>query len=142
MLLFSLCAQVYKSSKLGKPYWYNKSTGVTSWEPPPVDAHGSGSSKSAAAGGGDSSGGAEEGGSKLIEGEARPQPLVDSGGSSSGGGGAGGGGGGGGVGGAGGSGGAGEVVLPPGWRRYVSTSTGKPYFYNKATKETRWEPPT
>ncbi len=28
-----------------------------------------------------------------------------------------------------------------GWKRYISTSTAKPYFYNKATKETRWEPP-
>ena len=32
-------------------------------------------------------------------------------------------------------------VCAQGWKRYVSNSTGKPYYYNKATKETRWEPP-
>lgn len=32
--------KVYKSSTLGKPYWYNKATGETAWRPPTTDKPG------------------------------------------------------------------------------------------------------
>ena len=34
-----------------------------------------------------------------------------------------------------------KVVLPAGWKMVVSKSTGKPYYYKKSTKETRWTIP-
>ena len=38
------------------------------------------------------------------------------------------------------SGGAPES-LPPGWERAVDTVTGRPYFYNRSSGESRWDPP-
>ena len=34
-----------------------------------------------------------------------------------------------------------KAVLPAGWKMVVSKSTGKPYYYKKSTKETRWTIP-
>lgn len=34
------------------------------------------------------------------------------------------------------------MVLPAGWEQKVSSSRGIPYYYNKQTGESRWEPPT
>lgn len=35
-----------------------------------------------------------------------------------------------------------EDDLPPGWRQRVSRSTGKTYYYNETTNESRWQRPT
>ena len=35
-----------------------------------------------------------------------------------------------------------EVVLPPGWERAVDPRTGKTYYANRSTRETRWTPPS
>lgn len=33
------------------------------------------------------------------------------------------------------------VTLPPGWEQTNDPTSGKPYYFNRATSETRWEPP-
>ncbi|CAK0814756.1 unnamed protein product [Prorocentrum cordatum] len=76
----------------GRPYFCNRSTGESSWTPPPAPAGGPGGY-----GGG-------------------PGP--------------------GGPGGPGGS-----PPLPQGWEQAPDPKSGKPYYFNRATGETRWEPP-
>jgi len=35
----------------------------------------------------------------------------------------------------------GQPILPPGWTSTLDSSTGKYYYYNTETQETRWDPP-
>merc|ERR1712039_1123710 len=35
----------------------------------------------------------------------------------------------------------GATPLPPGWESTTDPASGKPYFFNRATNETRWDPP-
>ena len=67
--------KVYKSSKLGKPYWYHKASGTTTWSPPSLSkvAPSSATETSGASAAGPSIG-AQEGGGSGEGGRARRIP--------------------------------------------------------------------
>lgn len=102
--------KVYKSSTLGKPYWFHKSSGVTSWKPPQPDQVPSASTTTTGAAV-DSAVASDRGATEPVS-DDRPRAADEA------------------------------VVLPKGWKKFISSTTGKPYYYHKATKETRWQPPS
>ena len=105
--------KVYKSSTLGKPYWFHKSSGVTSWKPPQPDQVPSAAASTTTTGAAavDSAVASGRGETEPLS-DDRPRAPVEA------------------------------VVLPKGWKKFISSTTGKPYYYHKATKETRWQPPS
>ena len=114
--------KVYKSSTLGKPYWFHKSSGVTSWKPPQPDQVPSASatttgdqvpsaSTTTTGAAVDSAVASDRGATEPVS-DDRPRAADEA------------------------------VVLPKGWKKFISSTTGKPYYYHKATKETRWQPPS
>ena len=32
-------------------------------------------------------------------------------------------------------------TLPPGWKKVLDSSTGRPYYFNEVTQESVWKPP-
>ena len=102
--------KVYKSSTLGKPYWFHKSSGVTSWKPPQPDQVPSASATTTGAAV-DSAVASDRAATEPVS-DDRPRAADEA------------------------------VVLPKGWKKFISSTSGKPYYYHKATKETRWQPPS
>lgn len=139
--------RVYLSSK-GKPYWFHKTTNKTQWDPPPPKqtqnqthtqrvpqaTFGRSSKSSAPAriaeaemgesinqsvagaviGKPEQVASARPGSVSVASGVhgARPKRAIDAEG------------------------------LPEGWRKYVSSTTGKPYYHHKTSKTTSWVLPT
>ena len=98
----------------GDAYYYNESTGESSWEPPLMPPDGAAAAAELDA--------PDLAAPELSENDALQAvnpgsaPVAD--------------------------GDRDDVQLPPGWERVIDESTGESYFYNEAAGETSWDPPS